>query len=75
MCLKRVSVAASRSFRSPLGFGASEVLNNPTVARVAARLGCTPAQARLAWELASPPFRFDAPEQKAQCPGNGASLD
>jgi pyridoxine 4-dehydrogenase len=37
---------------APLGFGASEVLNNPTVARVAARLGCTPAQGRLAWELA-----------------------
>jgi pyridoxine 4-dehydrogenase len=37
---------------APLGFGASEVLNNPTVARVAARRGCTPAQARLAWELA-----------------------
>jgi diketogulonate reductase-like aldo/keto reductase len=28
------------------------VLNNPTVAQVAARLGCTPAQACLAWELA-----------------------
>ncbi len=40
---------------APLGFGASEVLNNPTVAEVAARLGCTPAQACLAWELAFAP--------------------
>jgi pyridoxine 4-dehydrogenase len=37
---------------APLGFGASEVLKNPTVAQVAVHLGCTPAQACLAWELA-----------------------
>ena len=37
---------------APLGFGASEVRKNPTVTQVAARLGCTPAQACLAWELA-----------------------
>jgi pyridoxine 4-dehydrogenase len=36
---------------APLGFGASQVLNNPRVMQVANRLGCTPAQACLAWEL------------------------
>jgi len=36
---------------APLGFGASQVLNNPYVMQVATRLRCTPAQACLAWEL------------------------
>jgi len=36
---------------APLGFGTSSILANPTLARVAKRLGCTPAQACLAWEL------------------------
>jgi aryl-alcohol dehydrogenase-like predicted oxidoreductase len=40
---------------APLGFGSPSLLANPTVASVATRLGCTPAQACLAWELASAP--------------------
>jgi len=40
---------------APLGFGSTSVLANPTLARVATRLGCTPAQACLAWELAIAP--------------------
>lgn len=37
---------------APLGFGSTSVLGNPVLVRVAARLGCTPAQACLSWELA-----------------------
>jgi pyridoxine 4-dehydrogenase len=40
---------------APLGFGSSSLLKNPTVARVAERCGCTPAQVCLAWELAIAP--------------------
>jgi pyridoxine 4-dehydrogenase len=40
---------------APLGFGSSSVLKNPTIARVAADSGCTPAQACLAWQLALAP--------------------
>jgi pyridoxine 4-dehydrogenase len=40
---------------APLGFGSSSLLNNPTVAGVAARSGCTAAQACLAWALATAP--------------------
>jgi pyridoxine 4-dehydrogenase len=40
---------------APLGFGSSSLLANPTVTRVAARLGCTAAQACLAWLLATAP--------------------
>jgi pyridoxine 4-dehydrogenase len=40
---------------APLGFGSTSVLSNPVLARVAARLGCTAAQACLAWELAISP--------------------
>ena len=40
---------------APLGFGSDSVLANATLARVASRLSCTPAQACLAWELASRP--------------------
>jgi aryl-alcohol dehydrogenase-like predicted oxidoreductase len=40
---------------APLGFGASSVLGNPTLARVAAQARCTPAQACLAWQLALAP--------------------
>jgi pyridoxine 4-dehydrogenase len=40
---------------APLGFGSTSLLNNPTLASVATRLGCTPAQACLAWELAAAP--------------------
>jgi len=40
---------------APLGFGSSSLLANPTVARVAARSGCTGAQACLAWALATAP--------------------
>jgi aryl-alcohol dehydrogenase-like predicted oxidoreductase len=40
---------------APLGFGSTSVLANPTLARIAARLGCTSAQACLAWELALAP--------------------
>jgi pyridoxine 4-dehydrogenase len=36
---------------APLGFGASSILANPTLARIGTRLGCTPAQVCLAWEL------------------------
>jgi pyridoxine 4-dehydrogenase len=40
---------------APLGFGASSLLANPTVAQVAARYRCTAAQACLAWLLAIAP--------------------
>jgi len=40
---------------APLGFGLSSLLADPTVARVAARSGCTAAQACLAWALAIAP--------------------
>jgi pyridoxine 4-dehydrogenase len=40
---------------APLGFGSTSVLADPTLVRVATRLGCTPAQACLAWELAIAP--------------------
>jgi pyridoxine 4-dehydrogenase len=40
---------------APLGFGATSVLANPTITQVAARSGCTPAQACLAWQLAMAP--------------------
>jgi len=43
---------------SPLGRGGSgpeSVLDAPAVLRVAARLGCTPAQVALAWALAVSP--------------------
>ena len=39
----------------PLGFGANSILRNPVLAQVAARVPCTPAQACLAWELATAP--------------------
>jgi len=37
---------------APLGFGSTSLLGNPVLARVAARLGCTPTQECLSWELA-----------------------
>jgi pyridoxine 4-dehydrogenase len=40
---------------APLGFGSRAVLANPTLVRVAAESGCTPAQACLAWQLALAP--------------------
>jgi pyridoxine 4-dehydrogenase len=40
---------------APLGFGSGSVLGNPTLARVAARSNCTPAQVCLAWQLAIAP--------------------
>ena len=40
---------------APLGFGTTLVLANPTLTRVASRIGCTPAQACLAWQLAMAP--------------------
>lgn len=40
---------------APLGFGSTALLTNPTLASVATRLGCTSAQACLAWELATAP--------------------
>jgi pyridoxine 4-dehydrogenase len=40
---------------APLGFGSDSVLANATLARVASRLSCTPAQACLAWALAAAP--------------------
>jgi pyridoxine 4-dehydrogenase len=40
---------------APLGFGSTSVLANPELVRVAARLGCTPAQVCLSWELAIAP--------------------
>jgi pyridoxine 4-dehydrogenase len=40
---------------APLGFGSTALLNNPTLTRVSSRLGCTAAQACLAWELALAP--------------------
>jgi len=40
---------------APLGFGSSSLLANPSVTQVAARAGCTAAQACLAWELATAP--------------------
>jgi pyridoxine 4-dehydrogenase len=39
----------------PIGFGATSVLGNPTLAEVARSVGCTPAQACLAWQLALAP--------------------
>jgi len=40
---------------APLGFGMTSVLANPTLTGVATRIGCTPAQACLAWQLAMAP--------------------
>jgi pyridoxine 4-dehydrogenase len=40
---------------SPLGSGAASVLSSTAVRRVAARLGCTPAQVALAWVLSRGP--------------------
>jgi pyridoxine 4-dehydrogenase len=40
---------------APLGFGSSSVLASPSIVRVAAESGCTPAQACLAWQLATSP--------------------
>ncbi len=40
---------------APLGFGSTSLLNDPTLARISDRLGCTAAQACLAWELAAAP--------------------
>ena len=40
---------------APLGFGSSSLLRNPSLAQVAARSECTPAQACLAWQLAWAP--------------------
>ncbi len=40
---------------APLGFGSSSLLSNPTITEVAARSGCTNAQACLAWALAVAP--------------------
>jgi pyridoxine 4-dehydrogenase len=40
---------------APLGFGTTMVLANPTLTRIASRIGCTPAQACLAWQLAMAP--------------------
>jgi pyridoxine 4-dehydrogenase len=40
---------------APLGFGSASVLADPTLGRIATRLGCTSAQACLAWELAIAP--------------------
>lgn len=40
---------------APLGFGSSSLLTDPRVVQVATRIGCTPAQACLAWELAMAP--------------------
>jgi pyridoxine 4-dehydrogenase len=40
---------------APLGFGTRSLLANPTLVRVAAESGCTPAQACLAWQLAVAP--------------------
>jgi pyridoxine 4-dehydrogenase len=40
---------------APLGFGSTSLLNNATLASIATRLGCTAAQACLAWELAAAP--------------------
>jgi pyridoxine 4-dehydrogenase len=40
---------------APLGFGSTSLLANPIVVSVATRLGCTSAQACLAWELATAP--------------------
>ena len=40
---------------APLGFGSTSLLHNPTLASIAKRLGCTPAQACLTWELAAAP--------------------
>lgn len=40
---------------APLGFGSTSLLASPGLANVATRLGCTPAQACLAWELALAP--------------------
>jgi pyridoxine 4-dehydrogenase len=40
---------------APLGFGTTSVLGNSALTRVASRIGCTPAQACLAWQLAMAP--------------------
>jgi pyridoxine 4-dehydrogenase len=40
---------------APLGFGSTSLLNDPTLVRIGRRLGCTAAQACLAWELAAAP--------------------
>jgi pyridoxine 4-dehydrogenase len=40
---------------APLGFGSRSVLADPTIVGVAARSGCTPAQACLAWQSAVAP--------------------
>jgi pyridoxine 4-dehydrogenase len=40
---------------APLGFGSNTVLGDPRLTLVASRLGCTPAQACLAWQLAVSP--------------------
>lgn len=40
---------------APLGFGSTSLLNDPTLGSIANRLGCTSAQACLAWELAAAP--------------------
>jgi pyridoxine 4-dehydrogenase len=36
---------------APLGFGSTKILADPGLALAASRLGCTPAQACLAWQL------------------------
>jgi pyridoxine 4-dehydrogenase len=51
---------------APLGFGSSSLLTNPTVARVAARYGCTGAQACLAWALAIAPNMLLIPGTSSQ---------
>jgi diketogulonate reductase-like aldo/keto reductase len=40
---------------APLGFGSRSLLNDPILAKISDRLGCTSAQACLAWELAAAP--------------------
>jgi pyridoxine 4-dehydrogenase len=40
---------------APLGFGTGSVLRNSTLIQVASRLGCSPAQVGLAWQLAIAP--------------------
>lgn len=51
---------------APLGFGSTSVLRNPVLARVAARLGCTPAQACLSWELSISPNLLLIPGTSSQ---------
>ncbi len=50
----------------PLGFGSASVLANRQLARVAARLECTPIQACLAWELALSPNMLLIPGTSSQ---------